>query len=101
MTMTLDKLEAAAASIKAMHGTDRATFGMKVQVSLNATQSKWVWPAQHREGVKRSSRLWKKLTKKHGPAVMRAPAAYQMGNTLVVHPEIYARMRAEIQLRDW
>lgn len=99
--MTLDKLEAAAVSMKAMHGTGRAAFGMKVTVSLNAVEPKWLWPPQHREGVKRSLRLLKKLTKKHGLAVRKVPAAFHMGNTLIVHPEIYARMKAEIQLRDW
>jgi hypothetical protein len=69
---------------------------MKVQVSQNAYETKWLWPAKHREGVKRSLRLLKKLTKKHGLAVRRVPCAYQMGNTLIVHPEIYARMQAEL-----
>lgn len=82
-----------------MHGLDRATFGMKVQVSEYATAAKWVWPAKHREGVKRSRRLLKKLTRKHGLPIRAVPTAYQMGNTLVVHPDIYARMKAELPLR--
>jgi hypothetical protein len=79
-----------------MDGMMRATFGMKVQVTANATEIKWVWPAQHRPGLLRSKRLMKKLTKRHGPASKRVPCAYQMGNTLIVHPEIYARMKAEL-----
>jgi hypothetical protein len=94
--MTLDKLEAAKASMKAMHGTDRAAFGMKVLVSTTATEVKWIWPAQHRPGLLRSRRLMKKLTKRLGPASKRVPCAYKMGNTLVVHPEIYAQMKAEL-----
>ena len=83
-----------------MHGLMRDTFGMKVIVNNGATETKWLWPARYPQGPLRSARLWKKLTKRLGPASKRAPCAYQMGNTLIVHPEIYAQMKDKLAAQE-
>lgn len=61
---------------------------MKVTVSLNATEPYENWPSK-----KRSRRLIKKMTKKRGPQIMYRPAAFQTPFGLIVHPEIYAKLR--------
>jgi len=64
--------------------------GMNVMVSLNATERVLRWPDK-----KRSRRLIKKLTKRLGPQICIRPAAFQTPMGLVVHPEIYAKLKKE------
>ena len=71
-----------------MLGLPNAFAGMKVTVSLNATERVLRWPEK-----RRSKRLIKKMTKRLGPQVWMKPAAFQTPMGLVVHPEIYAELK--------
>ena len=65
-------------------------MGLKIVVSQHATKLTYHWPDK-----KRSRRLIKKMTKRLGPQVTMEPCAYQMADgRMVVHPSIYAKMRA-------
>lgn len=62
--------------------------GLKVIVSAAALTIIRNWPDK-----RRSKRLIKKMTKKYGPEVTSSPTSYQMGNTLIVHPVLYAELK--------
>lgn len=71
--------------------------GMKVIISPHAVKdvppaTYWVEPrfSQHR-----SKRLWKKLRKRTSWVKATEPSCYQMGDTLVMHPQFYAELNKE------
>lgn len=68
-----------------------STFGgVNVTISPHAVQRRENWPIK-----RRSKRLYKKLTKKRGPQFTEVPCAFQTPMGLVVHPEVWAQMRAQ------
>ena len=85
-TLTMDVLREAARKLDLL--TPARFSGVTVTVSLHATERVLRWPDK-----KRSRRLIKKMTKKRGPQVWMKPAAFNTPMGLVVHPEIYGRLR--------
>ena len=63
--------------------------GVKIVTSQFAMQRVENWPVK-----KRSRRLHKKLTKKHGPQFTEKPCAFMTPHGYVVHPDIYTQLRA-------
>lgn len=66
--------------------------GVKLIVSVHATEEAWRWPKK-----KRSRRLVKKMTKKYGPQIYRKPCMYMTPFGLVMHPDIYRQMKNKME----
>lgn len=64
-------------------------FGaIRIQVSAHALSRRENWPSKPR-----SKRLTKKLTKKLGPQITYEPAAIETPFGMIVHPEVYRKLK--------
>lgn len=62
--------------------------GMPVQISPHATKEVVFFPDKPR-----TKRRMRRLIGKYGRDRKHVPASYRLGNTLVVHPVIYAKLQ--------
>lgn len=65
--------------------------GLKVIVSEHCLVSRWVFPARRFVEFEPKDEKWARAIG-YGHEVME-PGAYRMGDTLVVHPAIYAELK--------
>ena len=89
-TFTLDKLMAMKRKVEA--------FGPapEFHVTPMATKDGERFFAESRH---RSQRVEKKLVKRYGGAHRQIPAMYKVGNKMLIHPALWAEVRAKMEVR--